>query len=125
GALAAAGQPREAVAIYEKGMMVCPESWILPTDLARLLATHPDPGIRNGPRALELLLASRKLAPQIDEPMATALAAAYASKGEFQSAITVIDMSERVLPHNQFASLAALKQQFLRHEPLIAAPKFS
>src|SRR5207244_2826041 len=86
---------------------------------------HPDAAIRNAPRALELMLKSRNLAPQVDAPMATALSASYAAKGEFDAAITVIDMSASVLPREQYAELAALKQRFARKEPLIVTPQFS
>ena len=54
-----AGRPSEAVKDLETALRLDPERVEAMQDLAWLLATHPDEGVRNGARALELAEKSR------------------------------------------------------------------
>ena len=76
-----AGKPQEAVQDLETAAQLLPSAEAL-TDLAWLLATHPDPAVRNGPRALELAEKAGGSGVRALE----ALAAAQAETGNFEAA---------------------------------------
>ena len=85
------GQTRKVLACYDKAIEQEPNSVPGLNNLAWLLATCPDDGIRNGARAVELT----ELACKITEWRATVLmgtlAAAYAEAGRFPDAIAMAE----------------------------------
>ena len=77
----------EAITYYRRVLKLTPKNARLNNDLALILATHPDPKLRNGQEAIKLAkLACRLTHNQIPTPLST-LAAAYAETGNFPQAI--------------------------------------
>ncbi len=105
-ALILSSQPAAAVEALHTGLETLPHSMELADVLARLLATCPDPTVRDSTRALEiadaLFQAARR--PRFGETVAMALAAS----GRFSEAIP---WQERLL---QEATQASLPDPFLR-----------
>ncbi|MEW6305429.1 MAG: tetratricopeptide repeat protein [Verrucomicrobiota bacterium] len=86
-ALADLRRAREAIRHYGLAIRLQPDSALALNGLAWLLATHPDPQLRNGPEAVRLALRACELhGRQYAVPWDT-LAAAYAEGGRFQEAI--------------------------------------
>jgi len=83
-------QPAEAVHHYEEALQIEPEMTIALYNLSWLLATDPDQGIRDGPRALELARELYDLTRSGEALALDALAAAYAETGRFDEAIETI-----------------------------------
>ncbi len=85
-ALAGAGRGREAVDQYRRTLRLAPDFVPSLSGLAWLLATHPDPGLRDGTEALTL--AERAAAIDGTDPnVLDTLAAAHAEIGSFGTAV--------------------------------------
>jgi superkiller protein 3 len=84
-ALIAAGRHAEALERLEAGLLVLPQSAELGNLLARLLATAPDPALRDGERALELAKSLFEAIPSLDH--AETVAMAMAEEGRFEEAV--------------------------------------
>jgi tetratricopeptide (TPR) repeat protein len=81
----ALGQHRQAIGDYERALAINPKSGGSHNNLAWLLATAPDPALRDGPRALRHARAALDLgcaAAWLDT-----LAAAHAECGDFEAAV--------------------------------------
>jgi predicted Zn-dependent protease len=81
----ALGRHGEAIGDYERALAINPKSGGSHNNLAWLLATTPDPALRDGPRALRHAHAALKLgrtAAWLDT-----LAAAHAECGDFKAAV--------------------------------------
>ena len=90
------GQHREALDYYEKALRLAPGFEWVKVELAWLLATSPDEGVRDGERALKLVLrVDRRLRERSVRAM-EALAAAYAATGEPRKAAKVLEAAARV-----------------------------
>jgi protein O-mannosyl-transferase len=87
-ALRRKGRLNEAIASYEKALEMAPRSALICQNLALLLATCPDPSLRNGPKAVELAERADQLSGGEDPGILHALAAAYAQTGQFSKAVT-------------------------------------
>lgn len=77
-----------AVSLYEKAIQLNPALASKANNLAWILATHSDNSIRNGPRALEL---AKRICeqPSVHDPSSVdTLAAAFASVGDFDNAVS-------------------------------------
>jgi spermidine synthase len=86
-ALLALGRHGEALAVMEEGMAVRPRDDLMKAKLAWLLATAPDPKLRNGTRALGL---AEEAVAAAEKPLAAyldTLAAALAEVGRFPEAV--------------------------------------
>ena len=83
-ALVLAGRPREARERLEAGLEKTPGSVPLARTLAQILATAPDPSVRDGSRALEL--ARRVMEAEPSPASAETLAMALARTGHFDEA---------------------------------------
>lgn len=84
-ALAGAGRWSEARKALEEGIALLPQSGDLAHELARLLATAPDPEVRDPGRALEL--ARQIFTAQRTAEHAETLAMALAAHGDFDQAV--------------------------------------
>jgi Flp pilus assembly protein TadD len=85
-ALGQTGRSAEAVAVLERAVSRHPEDINLAHNLARLLATAPDPRVRNGATALRLAQEVRDRTGGRDPRALDTLAAAYAAVGRFEEA---------------------------------------
>ncbi|HSL83906.1 MAG TPA: tetratricopeptide repeat protein, partial [Thermoanaerobaculia bacterium] len=83
-ALSQAGRQREALILLEEGLRRLPGDGAVLLALARLLATCPDPALRDGPRALELAEELDRTQPTLLH--AEAVAMALAATGDFSRA---------------------------------------
>ena len=86
-ALEEKGEPTEAIEHYEKALELAPESIPTLTNLAWLMATSPNPSLRNGLKAVELAKQADRLVGGTNTLVLRTLAAAYAETGEFENAI--------------------------------------
>ena len=85
-ALMQTGRPSEAVAVLKTAAARHPDDLNLAHDLARLLATAPDPQVRDGALALRMALEIRDRTGGRDPRVLDTLAAAYAAVGRFDLA---------------------------------------
>jgi len=83
------GRTDEAIQQYRRVLEQQPT--FLPTlhELARILATHPDSRLRNGPEAVRLMQRACALAPREDPALLDTLASAYAETNRFDQAFSV------------------------------------
>jgi tetratricopeptide (TPR) repeat protein len=73
---------------WHKALAIAPKRVSALTGAAWLLATTPDPAIRNGAQARELAANADELSSGKEPEVLDALAAAYAEDGQFQQAVT-------------------------------------
>ena len=85
------GQTRKVLACYDKAIEQEPNSVPALNNLAWLLATCPDDGIRNGARAVELAERACKITDWKATVLMGTLAAAYAEAGRFPDAIAMAE----------------------------------
>jgi len=83
--LAALGRHGEAIRDYERSLEINGDARGTLNNLAWLLATDPDPALRDGPRAVGL--ATRALSGGKNGAWLDTLAAAYAEAGDFPAAV--------------------------------------
>jgi tetratricopeptide (TPR) repeat protein len=88
-AFAQNGQPKEAVAEFEKVLATNPDYVAACNNLAWLLATASDSGVRDGARAVALAQHAEELAGPDHPLIMHTLAAGYAETGNYAEAITV------------------------------------
>ena len=79
-------EPREAVAEYEKALKSDPQNALAALALARVLATSPDPSVRNGGKAVTLVSQVDDI-DHNDPRVLDLLAAAFAEAGRFPDAV--------------------------------------
>ena len=84
----AKGRPRDAVGEYERALQISPENLAALSNLAWLLATSPDPLLRDGSEAVQLAERAESGSSRSDKHPAVLriLAAAYAEAGQFAGA---------------------------------------
>jgi tetratricopeptide (TPR) repeat protein len=84
----ARGRARDAMAEYTKALQISPENLAALSNLAWLLATAPDPALRNGPEAVRLAERAESTSSRSDKrpTVLRILAAAYAEAGQFAEA---------------------------------------
>ncbi len=85
--LLALGRAREAVREYRETLRLNPDLPAALRDLAWVLATHPDAGLRDGAEAVRLAERLRASVPAASADVLDVLAAAYAEAGRFDDAI--------------------------------------
>lgn len=125
-AQAAASRPTEAVESFERGIAAAgpPERGAaLMADLAWLLATNPDPAVRDGRRALEV--ASRALAagpPNLQTVLSFGVACAEA--GEFERGIREVEAAIPKLPPEVEPAMRKLLEDLSNRQVVRAAPRF-
>ena len=108
------GQQREAIAILYRGLRVTRGFMPIALELAWLLATSPDPALRNGIQALELAEATCKQLNYQNVRALDVLAAAYAENGRFQKAAEAARKAVQLAQANQPPELIQAIQNRLR-----------
>ena len=106
--LASLGRFAEARDALEQGLVQVPTSGLLAHALSRLLATAPDPSIRDGERALEL--AGKVFAAKQEAAYAEVIAAALAEIGRCEEAA---QWQQQVLEHSSGEASIALRRRVL------------
>jgi len=109
------GRVDEAINQFQKALAIQPHLVLAQNNLAHIawvLATSPDPPIRNGAKAVELAELTDRLSSRKRPVMAGTLAAAYAETGRFPEAITTAQRALRLANSQTNAALvAALEAQ--------------
>lgn len=100
------GEPGGAIAQWEQTLAIRPADGNAQNNLAWVLATYPDPTIRNGTRAVELAENASKLPRGQDPIVLRTLAAAYAESGDFSRAIEIAQRAADSARSGQNPSLA-------------------
>src|SRR5205814_3741236 len=85
-ALSCKGYTGAAIAEYETALRLKPDQIEAENNLAWLLATSPEPSLRNGPRALDLARDAARLSDYKEPHILDTLAAAFAETGQFAEA---------------------------------------
>jgi tetratricopeptide (TPR) repeat protein len=85
-----AGRAAEAISQYEKSLQILPNHLKAASSLAWMLATNPDPSLRNGARAVRLALLADQLSRGQDPKVIGILAAACAETGDFSKAAATV-----------------------------------
>jgi tetratricopeptide (TPR) repeat protein len=80
------GKQREAIADYEAALVREPDNSGVLNNLAWVLATSPDAGLRDGRRAVELATKACELTGYGQAHILSTLAAGYAEQGDFATA---------------------------------------
>jgi tetratricopeptide (TPR) repeat protein len=121
-ALQQSGRVAEAIAHYEKALALNPDSVGACQNLAWVLATCPDAGVRNGPRAVELARRALAQAGTPNSALLRTLAAAYAEAGRFPEAIQAaeqaIQLAEAQSNPARSATLRAELELYRDNQPL-------
>ena len=89
-----------AVAQYRQAVGLAPDSLELNTALAWLLATAPDPSVRNGDEALSFARRAVHLTGGKDPVVLRALAASYAADGRWSDAVATADRARSLVQTN-------------------------
>ncbi len=91
------GEVQNAIAEYTEALRLRPvlsfsaRNYNWANNLAWLMATHPDDGVRNGPEALRWAKAAAAVAGESDAHVFGTLAAALAENGQFEEAVSVME----------------------------------
>ncbi len=88
-------QPRKALEYWTSFLDNSPDSLPVLTMTAWLLATDPDPAVRNGGKALALAQRAEKISHARDSRVLVALAAATAENGDFVRAAQIIEQANQ------------------------------
>ena len=116
----------EAVAQFEEALRLDPDSIEALNNLAWLLATSPQPQLRNGTRALQLAQRACDLSHFEQPVMIGTLAAAYAETGRFADAVAAAEKASALATRLGNAALATRNQQLLElyrnHHPYHESP---
>jgi len=109
------GRVDEAIVQFQKTLAIQPglvKGQDILANIAWLLATSPDPSVRNGTKAVELSQQTDRLSGRKNPVMAATLAAAYAEAGRFPEAITTAQRAlQLATSQNNVALVAALESQ--------------
>jgi tetratricopeptide (TPR) repeat protein len=81
------GRAREAALAYREALRRAPRLAEAANNLAWLLATEPDPALRNPAEAVRLAEGALEASPRPDPALLDTLAAAYAAAGRFEEAL--------------------------------------
>jgi len=81
------GQVDEAIQHWQKALQIRPQYLPAQNNLAWVLATNPDPSLRNGGKAIQLALQANQFTGGTNLLILRTLAAAYAGAGQFTNAL--------------------------------------
>jgi len=107
------GQHGAALPLLRLGLTLQPGDVRALEMTARLLATDPDPGLRNGREAVELAVRAVQLNHGRDAAILGALAAAYAEDGQFDNAVRAAEVAHDLAVRAGRAELAAELQRHI------------
>jgi tetratricopeptide (TPR) repeat protein len=107
------GRGSAATYHYREALRLQPALAQARNNLAWLLATHPDPQLRNGPEAIRLAEEACRQTESKDPVFLGTLAAAYAEAGRFADAVSMAEQARRL------ADAAGLKQIVERNGELL------
>ncbi len=111
------GNSSEALDHWRKALAIEPRRSSALVGMAWLLATTPDPALRNGPEAIALATRAQDLAPGGDPIVLDTLAAAYAETGQFEEAVTIANRALGLAVERKDDSLAnAIRSRILLYE---------
>ncbi len=120
------GRAAEAVTAYRATLELEPDWEPVLNNLAWLLATHPDPSIRNGREAVRLAERACDLTQRTNLWYFHTLAAAYAEAGDFTNAVAAAARARDLSQASGKAELLGKAQTRLKlyetHQPLRDAP---
>jgi Flp pilus assembly protein TadD len=107
------GNLRAAVTNYQQAVKLKPDWPTALNDLAWLLATAPDPDLRNGPEAVHLAEKARDLNGGKDAQFWGTLDAAYAEAGRFDDATRTAEKARDLAIASSQTNLATAAEQRL------------
>jgi len=110
-ALLSRGQTGEAIAVMQKALEVQPASVTVENNLAWMLATAPEPSLRDGARAVQLARQASQSSGGANPVILHTLAAAYAQAGDFSEAIKTAESALQLAGTQGNAALAAALQR--------------
>ncbi len=105
------GQNGAALPLLRLGLTLQPGDVRALEMTARLLATDPEPGLRNGREAVELAVRAVQLNHGLDPAVLGTLAAAYAEDGQFDNAVRAAEVAHDLAVRGGRAELAAELQR--------------
>jgi tetratricopeptide (TPR) repeat protein len=108
-----AGEPVKAVPFYLKSIELGPENVNALNNFAWLLATCPDPQLRNGAKAVELAKRACELSRWEVPVMIGTLAAAYAEAGKFDKAVKTAEKARDLARAQEAEDLAKRNEELL------------
>jgi protein O-mannosyl-transferase len=111
--LSARGKPREALAQYHAALKVRPDFPEALNNLAWILATDPDPQLRDGPEALDLAERACRLTERKQAYIVGTLGAAYAEVGRFPEAAAAAEQARALAAQANDKEVAAMNRKLL------------
>jgi tetratricopeptide (TPR) repeat protein len=111
--LASMGQAEPAIAHYREGLRRAPDAAPILNNLAWMLATHPNPQLRDGPEAVRLAERAVELSKGNEALFVGTLAAAYAEAGQFENAIKTAQEAIQVAEQNSQKEVASKNRDLL------------
>jgi Flp pilus assembly protein TadD len=108
------GHFREALAAWRRAHELDPRDLEAPMQLAFLLATCPDPSLRNGAEALALAQQVARARPD-DVAALDVLAAAQAEQGQWDEALATIRRAIAIAEQKRIPGLAVLRERESRY----------
>lgn len=114
GVLRRLGRFRDAAAELRRAVAAASDNTDALGQLAWLLATAPDPALRNGPEAVELAERACRLTGDRDATLLGVRAAACAEAGRFAEAVASAEKAVALASASGNTNLARLHQQLLR-----------
>jgi tetratricopeptide (TPR) repeat protein len=112
-ALAAQGESKEALAHYRAAITSRPDFPEALNNLAWMLATHPNPQIRDGRQALELAERACRLTQYKEALMLGTLGAAYAEAGRFPEAVEAAEKAKALAEKADDSETATMNTKLL------------
>ncbi len=103
-AFASRGEAGNAVDEFREALRLRTDWDAALRDLALLLATNPDPAVRDATEAIRLASRAAELSQERDPLILDVLGAAYAAAGRFEEAIQRAEAAQRLVPDSPLAS---------------------